>query len=62
MGHKEWGELPYKVTERKRQYKTHFKHARKNEILDDNDILALKEIVDGNPNYYLDELDFLFGV
>ena len=38
------------------------KHAKKNELLDDSDIFCLKEIVDTNPNYYLNELVFHFGM
>ena len=30
--------------------------------MNDDDILVLKEIVDNNPNLYLDELSFLFGI
>ena len=54
--------MPYKASERKRRLKRHFKGARKNEILDDADILSLKEVVDENPNLYLDEIAFTFGV
>ena len=36
------------------------KNTRKNELLDDGDVLILKGIVDQNPNFYLDELAFLF--
>ena len=31
-------------------------------LLDDGDIIILKGIVDENPNLYLDELGFLFGI
>ena len=58
----EWGELPYKVKERKKILQKKYKHAKKNEVLNDADILPLKELVDKNPNYYLDELAFNFGV
>ena len=58
----EWGELPYKVAERKKAMKGKYKGVRKNELLDDNDVLVLKDIVDNNPNHYLDELAFLFGI
>ena len=58
----EWGELPYKVRKRKRKIERDYKHAKRNEVLDDGDILALKELIDENPNYYLDELAFDFGV
>ena len=60
--YQEWGELPYKVAERKKKMKGNIKYAKKNELLDDNDVLILKSIVDNNPNHYLDELAFLFGV
>ena len=30
--------------------------------MNDNDILVVKAIVDENPNYYLDEIAFLFGM
>ena len=62
MDYNEWGELPYKVAERKRAIKARDKNAKKNELLDDSNILCLKEIVDSNPNYYLDELAFVFGM
>ena len=42
--------------------KGNIKFAKKNELLDDNDVLILKSIVDNNPNHYLDELAFIFGV
>ena len=58
----EWGELPYKVRERVKHLKKKYRHAKDNEILNDADILALKELVDENPNYYLDELAFNFGI
>ena len=60
--YEEWGELPYKVVERKKALKGKNKNATKNELLNDHDILVLKEIVDNNPNCYLDELAFLYGV
>ena len=60
--YEEWGELPYKVKERQKRMRIQYKYASKNEILDDDDILALKEVVDENPNLYLDELAFLFGI
>ena len=62
MDYNEWGELPYKVAERKRMIKAQDKNAKKNELLDDSNILCLKEIVDSSPNYYLDELAFVFGM
>eukprot|EP00555_Chaetoceros_dichaeta_P014713 CAMPEP_0198271402 /NCGR_PEP_ID=MMETSP1447-20131203/49036_1 /TAXON_ID=420782 /ORGANISM="Chaetoceros dichaeta, Strain CCMP1751" /LENGTH=163 /DNA_ID=CAMNT_0043963973 /DNA_START=160 /DNA_END=648 /DNA_ORIENTATION=- len=60
--YEEWGELPHKVSNRKQQMKVKYRHARTGEIMDDGDILVLKEIVDENPNLYLDELAFLFGI
>ena len=62
MMYEDWGEMPYKVLERKKRLMVQYKHARKNELLGDDDILILKEIVDENPNLYLDELAFLFGI
>ena len=38
------------------------KTARKNQLLNDNNVLALKHIVDENPNLYLDQLAFQFGM
>ena len=38
------------------------KTAHKNQLLDDSDVLILKHIVDENPNFYLDELVFQFGM
>ena len=58
----EWGELPHKVSERKRLMKARDKNMKKNQLMDDGDVLVLKDIVDNNPNYYLDELAFLFGM
>ena len=58
----EWGELPHKVAQRKRLLKARDKSAKKNQLMDDADILVLKGIVDENPNYYLDELAFMFGM
>ena len=60
--YEEWGELPYKVAERKRMMELKDMHAAKNEFLDNAGILALKLIVDENPNLYLDELAFLFEI
>ena len=60
--HEEWGELPYKVAECRRILEIRGTHATKNELLNNTDILALNEIVDENPNLYLDELAFLFGI
>ena len=60
--YKEWGELQYKVAERKRMLEMRGLHATKNELLNDADILVLKEIVDENPNLFLDELAFIFGI
>ena len=62
VSYNEWGELPHKVAMRKKRIKRECKNARKNEVLDDGDILMLKEMVVRNPNYYLDELAFLFGM
>ena len=58
----EWGELPHKVSERKRLMKARDTKMQKNQLLNDGDVLILKGIVDENPNYYLDELAFLFGM
>ena len=58
----EWGELPYKVSERKRLLKAANKNVNKNQLIDDGGIIILKRIVDENPNLYLDELTFLFGM
>ena len=60
--YKEWGELPYKVMKRKIAMKATNIHATENETLDDADIMHFKEIVDRNPNLYLDEMAFLFGI
>ena len=56
------GELSYKVADRKRKVKRMDKNAKKNELMNDADILSLKDIVDENPNLYLDEIAFLFGI
>ena len=61
MLYEEWGELPYKVAQRKKELQKKYKGARKNESIDDGEILIIKEIVDENPNLYLDEIAFLFG-
>ena len=50
--YQEWGELPHKVVERKKLLKKQYKHAKKNELLDDADIISLKELVEENPNHY----------
>ena len=57
-----WSELPHKVAERKRLIKARDKNTQKNQLMNDADVLVLKDIVDNNPNYYLDELAFLFGM
>lgn len=48
----EWGALPHKVSERKICMKASNNNAEKNHLLDDGDVLILKEIVDENPNFY----------
>ena len=58
----EWGELPHKVTEQKRLMKARDKNAKRNQLLDDGDLLLLKKIGDENTDCYLDELAFLFGM
>ena len=58
----ESGELPHEVADRKRRMKRMDIHSKKNKILNDKDILALKEIVNENLNLHLDELAFLFGI
>ena len=60
--YEEWGELPHKVARRKRSLQAKDMNARKGELMDDGDVLILKGIVDNNPNLYLDELSFLFGI
>lgn len=60
--YEEWWELPHKVADRKRKMKGNNTSAKKNELLNDADILLLKEIVDENPNLYLNDLVFLFGI
>ena len=60
--YEEWGELPHKVAGRKRLLHARGMNARKGEVMDDGDVLILKGIVDSNPNLYLDELSFLFGI
>ena len=60
--YEEWGELPHRVSERKRKLKAWNKGAQRNQILDDGGVLMLKRIVDGNPNYFLDEIAFMFGM
>ena len=46
----------------KKMLEKQYNHAKKNEILDNLDIISLKEIIHDNPNLYLDELAFNFGV
>lgn len=58
----DWSELPYKVDKRERVIKRINKNTRKNELLDNGDVLILKGIVDQNPNFYLDELAYFFGM
>ena len=60
--YEEWGELPYKVAERKLTITRMDGNATKNQLLDDADTLALKQLVDSNPNLYLDKLAFLFSI
>ena len=55
-------ELPHKVGGHRRRMTLANKFTTRNDIMDDVSILELKEIVDDNPNLYLDELTFLFGV
>ena len=60
--YEEWGELPHRVFDRKRKLKAWHKDAKRDQVLDDGDVLIVKGIVDENPNHYLDEIAFLFGM
>ena len=52
----EWGELPTVVKKKKQQLKKKM-HAMGNKAaIDENELLILKQIVDDNPNLYLDEI------
>jgi len=57
-----WGELPCHVKVRKAQLKKKYKSMSQNAKINDGELLILKQIVDANPNYYLDEVTLLFGV
>ena len=50
------------MLDRKRLIKARDRNAQKNQLLNDGDLLVLKRIVDENPNYYLDEFAFQFGM
>ena len=60
--YEEWGELPHRVAVRKRRLKAWNKGAPRNQVLNDGDVQVIKRIVDDNPNLYLDEIAFQFGM
>ena len=58
-----WGKLPYIVVKkRKLQLKKKIQIMVSNANIGDNKLMKLKEIVNGNPNLYLDKILLYFGI
>jgi putative heme iron utilization protein len=58
----EWGDLPYIVTQKKQKWNQKMGNMSANASITDSELLQLKEIVDENPNLYLDEIALDFAV
>ena len=56
------GELPHKVVVCKQRLRENDTNVANGGVLDNGDILLLKEVVNKNLNLYLDEQAFLFGI
>ena len=59
--HEEWGELPYVAQKSKAVLQKKMAGCKKKNT-SDTELLLLKELLDENPNIYLDELTIAFGV
>ena len=54
--YEEWGEIPFAAKIRQKKLRKKYGIMSKNAKLSDEEIYALKDIVNENPNYYLDEI------
>ena len=58
----EWGELPYVVKQKQRKMREKMYSMGSRAAINDHELLQLKQIVDDNPNLYLDEISLRFGI
>ena len=54
--YEEWGEIPHLAKKRNKALKKRFSLMGENATIDNEELMMLKDIVDRNPNFYLDEI------